>query len=68
MFFHSIEKYWQRDATRCKKWETDGCRWKHVDFQRFLCVFFLPGYKIEDVDPINLEPQELYKFRTHKVT
>ena len=49
-----------------KQKEADGCRWKHVDFQAFL--FFLPVYKIEDVDPINLEPQSSIKLRKHNVS
>ena len=39
---------------------------KHL-FKSCLC-FFLPVYKIEDVDPINLEPQSSLKLRKHKVT
>ena len=67
MFVNSMDKYWQRDATRWKEREADGCRWKHVVFQSFLCIF-LPVHKIEDVDPLNLEPQSFVKLRKRKVT
>ena len=33
-----------------------------------ILFFFLPVYKIEDIDPINLEPQSSLKLRKHKVT
>ena len=55
------------DAARAISCYLFGSRWKHVDFQAFLCIFY-PSIKIEAVDPINLEPQKCIKLRKHKVT
>ena len=53
----------QRDAKKRKQMDAHGNTliFKHS-------YAFLPVYKIEDVGPINLEPQSSIKLRKHKVT
>ena len=53
----------QRDAKKEKQMDADG---NTFIFKHY--YVFLPVYKLEDVDPINLEPQSSIKLRRHKVT